>query len=255
MQKIIGIFRAIIRLVLFLIVVVYYLLRTAILFIFNPGAPWVIHSSLKGWSIACGKLLNVQVEFSGKFPERHVLILPNHRSYIDVIFIPLFTHVTHVAKASVKRWPFIGWGAMLAKTVFVDREDKDSRRKTREEMRRRLLEGFSVVVFPEGTTYAYPTIGELRPGMFHVAAGGDIPVMPVAIEYQHRLDAFIDDDRFIPHFIRCFQKPVTRVRVRFGDVIESEDGELLRQQVYAWMKETSRQLGEGWVEMGQGVTS
>jgi hypothetical protein len=30
-------------------------------------------------------------------------------------------------------------------------------------------------------------------------------VIPIAIDYKVKTDAFVDDDTFIPHFIKCFE--------------------------------------------------
>jgi hypothetical protein len=36
-------------------------------------------------------------------------------------------------------------------------------------------------------------------------------VIPIAIDYKVK-DAFVDDDTFIPHFIKCFGKRHTEIK-------------------------------------------
>jgi hypothetical protein len=37
-------------------------------------------------------------------------------------------------------------------------------------------------------------------------------VIPIAIDYKVKTDAFVDDDTFIPHFIKCFGKRHTEIK-------------------------------------------
>jgi 1-acyl-sn-glycerol-3-phosphate acyltransferase len=189
------------------------------------------------WSKTMLWLLNIRVELQGSVPEEKVLFLPNHRSYIDAVVTCAYFFSSYVIKAEVGRWPLIGYGTRIIGSILVDRNSRDSRKETREKIAARLAEGYSVVVFPEGTTYEGPGCLELKPGTFQLAAEGQIPIVPVAIEYEHTNDAWIGDDSFIPHFFRCFSKPVTRVKMRIGRKLLSNDAEWLRQQTYQWLNE------------------
>lgn len=201
---------------------------------------------LRAWSNTILPFIGVKFEIEGEWPNEDVLYIPNHRSYIDLLALTPFCYVTFVAKASVKRWPIVGQGASLVGTVWVDRKSKTSRVKTRKEMKRRLEEGYSVVVFPEGTTTKGPGIAELRPGMFYVAANGDIPVVPMAIEYKHQSDAWIGEDTFIPHFFRCFSKWKTPVKLRLHHPIRNSDAEALRAEVGAWLTTNLLEMRQEW---------
>lgn len=200
------------------------------------------------WSRSCERHLGIEIIEEGDPPPPGTLLMPNHRSYMDVVPLVQRVRAIFVAKIQVKSWPLIGLGADLASTVWVDREDKDSRRKTRELLRSRLASGKTAVVFPEGTTYMAPTLGELRPGMFFTAAGGGFPITPVGIEYEHPEDAWTGKDTFVPHFVRCFAKPVTRVKVRYGPQLEGDDGEALRTQVRAWLEQALPEMRQNWVK-------
>lgn len=172
------------------------------------------------------------------------MVLPNHRSYIDIVPFPPLLELCFVAKAEVNAWPLIGSGARLVGTVFVDRDNKESRRHTREAMGHFLDQGRSVIVFTEGTTYAAPVLGELRPGMYHLAAEGGFSVVPVAIEYLDPRDAWVGKDTFVPHFLRCFSKPSTGMVVRFGPLMQGQDGDLLRAQVAGWLNKNLAEIRE-----------
>jgi 1-acyl-sn-glycerol-3-phosphate acyltransferase len=85
---------------------------------------------------------------------------------------------------------------------FVDRKDPESD-KTPQKIKAALIKGYSVINFP-GTTYL-PTTIEFNFGSFAMATKIKAAVIPIAIDYKVKTDAFVDDDTFIPHFIKCFE--------------------------------------------------
>ncbi|MDP5170450.1 MAG: 1-acyl-sn-glycerol-3-phosphate acyltransferase [Bacteroidia bacterium] len=230
--------RGVLRLIAFLCLSLLDVLRIFLLQVIFPRSQsrQISYGGLKHWSRWAKRLLGVEIEYQGEFPTVSAMVLPNHRSYIDVLPFTLKLDLTFVAKVEVSRWPVIGLGARAVGTVFVDRADKASRTLTRQKMGEALAMGRSVIVFAEGTTFKAPDLGVLRPGMFQLAAEGGFPVVPVAIEYQHVEDAWVGKDTFIPHFIRCFGKKNTRIVVRFGPMMTSSDSESLRQEVYEWLQ-------------------
>jgi lyso-ornithine lipid O-acyltransferase len=241
MQRLRGMF----RLLAFAAIALYYLLRIFLRQAFTPTSQHqVIHAEMGRWAQALVSAMGITYEVSGEVPHEGVLLLPNHRSYIDVVFFPIHLPVVFVAKAEVADWPLIGRCAKALGTVFVKRENRDSRRQTRQEVASRLQVGRSVVVFPEGTTTAAPTLLDLKPGMFVVAAEQGLPVAPVALEYGDPNDAWIGKDSFVPHFLQCFSKPRTHLRLHFGPVFRDDDPERLRGAVCTWLRSQLNQLEE-----------
>jgi 1-acyl-sn-glycerol-3-phosphate acyltransferase len=124
----------------------------------------------------------------------------------------------------------------MVDTVFVRREDKSSRNASRNKVAAALARSLRVVVFPEGTTSAGPGILPFRPGIFEVAAGYGFAVVPAAIEYENKDDAWVGEDTFFGHFMRCFARPRIKVRVVFGPVIRGESGAEIKELVEHWVK-------------------
>lgn len=229
--------RAVLRLIAFLGITLYGATIALVKLRLNGGNLASIAPDFVRWSRRNLKALGVDLHVKGTPPTQPVLFLPNHRSYLDTVFFPLYQMVVFVAKIEVSRWPLIGYATGAVRTIFVDRNDPQSRRNTREEIKQRLAENLSVVVFPEGTTARSPEVKPFRPGMFFVAAEGDIPVMPVAIEYADPDDAFVGDATFLPHFLRTFGKPYTQLYVSFGPILRDSNGENLKLTVESWVKE------------------
>jgi len=140
----------------------------------------------------------------------------------------------------------VGTGGNAMRTIWVNRESKNSRQETREAMKERLAQGGSVMVFPEGTTHRGPGVLPLKPGMFYVCADGGFPIYPMAIEYEDNRIAWVDDELFIPHFIQHFGKRRIKVKVRYGDVMYNNDGEAFRQDVNDWMDNATKEMRAEW---------
>jgi 1-acyl-sn-glycerol-3-phosphate acyltransferase len=115
-------------------------------------------------------------------PARPHLFVANHRSMADIFLVCLLPwEVKFLSKESVFRIPLLGWLMRTAGDIPLARGDKDSAREAIEQMRRRLTEGASVIVFPEGTRSADGSLAPFREGAFRLAAELSADVVPLAI--------------------------------------------------------------------------
>jgi lyso-ornithine lipid O-acyltransferase len=107
-----------------------------------------------------------------------------------------------------------------------------------------LKSGQSVLVYPEGTTAAVGTTLPFKIGTFAIAAEENIPIVPIALEYADSSAAFVDDDLFLPHFLRVFSKKYTFIKIHFFEPIENDTAEnlakktqeLIDNQLIVWQK-------------------
>jgi len=172
-------------------------------------------------------ILGSKITVYGKEPISSGLIVSNHRSYFDAMVILKNILASPVGKKEVESWPLIGSVTKTTGVIFVNREEKTSRTQTLKEVRAVLENGFSIFIAPEGTTHIKPTTIDFRPGTFVLAAELGVPVMPVAIDYKNLDDAWIGDDTFIPHFLKCFSKWRTEIKVSYLEPIISNNVEEL----------------------------
>ncbi len=191
-------------------------------------------------------ILGLQVETQGNLPKGTYIFVSNHRSYIDPAAELVIIEALPVAKAEVADWPLIGFSVKMTGVMYVKRTDKSSRLQTLKTMNQTLKKGFSVFIYPEGTTHMEPKTRPFRKGGFQLAAKEGFAVVPVAIEYQAKEDAWVGEETFVPHFLKTFSKNRTKVKVRFGQPIRGEDGEILLQQVQQWIDENMVALREEW---------
>jgi 1-acyl-sn-glycerol-3-phosphate acyltransferase len=151
------------------------------------------------------------------------ILMPNHRSYIDIFIVAALTPAAMVAKAELKNWPLGKLGIKVTNSILVDRSEIKSLIKTMNQIKESVNNGIPVVLFPEGGTYKGPLTKPFKNGSFQIAADAKIPVIPMAIHYREIEDAWIGNDNFLSHFFRQMGKPITKVFVKYGTPITGND--------------------------------
>jgi 1-acyl-sn-glycerol-3-phosphate acyltransferase len=120
------------------------------------GAQWFAWMVLR-------PLLFARVEKVGldKLPPRGgYLVLSNHRSWIDVPILMLYTASEGISKKEVMYIPFFGPNGYLSGAIFFDRTKKMERARVVSEALLLLRGGANLHVFPEGTRTRDGRIGK-----------------------------------------------------------------------------------------------
>ena len=112
-----------------------------------------------------------------------VLVAAPHFSLIDPFVMAWLELPISVSKAAVGKMPIVGRIAKAMQTIFVDRKDPASKRKTVQAIieRAQSPEWPPVLVFPEGTCTNGSALISFKPGAFLPG----IPVQPVFLDYKH----------------------------------------------------------------------
>ena len=195
----------------------------------------VRHGMFKLWRAQFLWAMGIKIHLKeGVKPTEAAIIMGNHRSYADILFVFSGTPTVFLGKAEVKSWPIIGWAAMAIDAVFVKRSDKESRRQARQTLAERIQKGLSPVVFPEGTTVASGLL-PFNPGMFYTAAELQLPIIPFVMNYSDPEMAWVGEEKCVPHLLRILQRPAWSVDVHIGPAFRGEEGEVLLQEVRDWM--------------------
>ena len=194
----------------------------------------------KRWGTLSLYILGVQLEQSGTIPiDSPYIFIGNHRSYLDPIVALRNIEALPVAKAEVSNWPVIGYCAKVTGIMWVKRDSTSSRAETIKSMRKTLENGFSVLVYPEGTTHMDPLTHSFQRGAFRLAADMGIGVIPIAIAYREKTDAWVGEDTFGAHFTRCFGRKHTYIRVAYGPTIKGQDANEIMNRSKEWI--------DGWL--------
>lgn len=143
------------------------------------------HGILRLWGRSILWLLGVQVlvAVADALPEPAVYAA-NHGSALDIPilfgYLPLSFRIVH--KKALLPIPFLGWYLWLAGHIAIDRANPFRARRSLDAAARRIREGTSVVVFPEGTRSPDPRIQLFKRGSFVLALDAGVPVVPVSIK-------------------------------------------------------------------------
>jgi putative phosphoserine phosphatase / 1-acylglycerol-3-phosphate O-acyltransferase len=115
--------------------------------------------------------------------KRPAVFIFNHQSQLDMAILCklLRNGITAVAKKELANDPVVGLAFRLAGVTFIDRADHGHARQALEPAVRRLRDGISVLIAPEGTRSVTPALGEFKKGAFHMAMQAGVPVIPIVI--------------------------------------------------------------------------
>jgi len=120
-------------------------------------------------------------------PSQYILIA-NHPSAFEDIGIPALYPVHSLAKIEVKDWFIVGRINRIAGTLYVDRNDPESRRVTVENMQQATQTGINIALYPEGGCTGRRITQEFKRGAFELSIKTGIPIVPVLIYYPAQQD-------------------------------------------------------------------
>ena len=75
----------------------------------------------------------------------------------------------------------------LVGCIFIDRSDPRKALRTISDAGKRVTEGESIIIFPEGTRSKGEEIGEFKAGAFKTAFKYDAPIQPFAIDGTYKI--------------------------------------------------------------------
>lgn len=121
--------------------------------------------------------------------DRPTIYVSNHQSAFDipVLFAALPVNFRFVAKSSLRWIPILGWYLLLAGHVLVDRGNRQRAIASLDKAARRIRQGTSILMYPEGTRSDDGSILPFKKGPFALALKAGVAVVPVTIEGTGRL--------------------------------------------------------------------
>ena len=171
------------------------------------------------------RLIRVRVSLHGtRTVGEPVLLVANHVSWIDILALGSITPFCFLAKSDVAGWPVVSAFAEVQGTVFVDRLRRRSLPATNRQMAARMLEGRTVLLFPEGTTVGKPGPARFHSSLFAsaralLAVASDVEsvaVQPVAVDYSTDAAAWVGADNLLSHLWRTLNGRSIRCSLSFG---------------------------------------
>ncbi len=178
-----GLFAVVVTIVWTALCFVLVLITMLTTFSANPSI-WIAR---RMWAPVLSWVGGGQVEVEGQenvVTSRPTVYVSNHQSTLDipVLFMAIDTNLRFIAKTQLKWVPFVGWYMQFAKHIFVDRADSKQAISSLDEAARRIQQGISIIVFPEGTRSEDGRILPFKKGPFALALKAGCAVCPVTIE-------------------------------------------------------------------------
>ena len=182
-------FSSLVRSVLFLLIVT---LWTVVLCSFLLLLFWLPHHVLRQlghlwttpvtWLIK--HLLGIRYELRGQenIVEPAVILSKHQSAWETIVLQEIFPDVLFVWKKELKLIPFFGWALALMPMISIDRgAGKNALNQLVTQGKLRLSQGYSVVVFPEGTRVAPGQKRRYKIGGAFLAVDAGVPLTPVAL--------------------------------------------------------------------------
>jgi 1-acyl-sn-glycerol-3-phosphate acyltransferase len=143
------------------------------------------HWCARAWSWLILKTTGVRVTVEGLeriTPGTTYVFVSNHQSIYDipVIFASLPYQLRIIAKASLARFPVLGWHLKRGGHLFVDRQNPD-RAGILKRWRALVSEGLSLIIFAEGTRSWDGRVARFKAGSFLLAIEAGLPIVPLAV--------------------------------------------------------------------------
>jgi 1-acyl-sn-glycerol-3-phosphate acyltransferase len=130
------------------------------------------------------RLLGIRYEVRGRenIPATPAVILSKHQSAWETIaYTTIFPPHVYVLKRELLWLPFLGWGLALMSPIAINRaHGKQAMRRMIEIGGQRLRQGFSIMVYPEGTRIPVGRRGVYKLGGAALAVQNGVKVLPVA---------------------------------------------------------------------------
>ncbi|MBL8006385.1 MAG: 1-acyl-sn-glycerol-3-phosphate acyltransferase [Ignavibacteria bacterium] len=121
--------------------------------------------------------------------ESNYIFISNHLSYFDIPILmkAIPNNVRFIYKDTLTKIPVLGWGMYLGGYIPINRENVREAMKSLKKAALRIINGISVVIFPEGTRSPDGITGEFKRGMFVLADEAKVSLVPTTINGSEKI--------------------------------------------------------------------
>jgi 1-acyl-sn-glycerol-3-phosphate acyltransferase len=121
--------------------------------------------------------------------EGPVLFVSNHQGNFDIPILLGFIDKpkAFIAKKELTKIPILRTWMEYMQCVFIDRSDARQSLKAINRGAELLQEGYSQVIFPEGTRSEDGTLREFKPGSLKLALKANVPIIPITIKGSYNM--------------------------------------------------------------------
>ena len=156
------------------------------------NSDWWGYYPAKWWSRLWCLLLFVRIDVQGRqLIDRNTsyVFVANHQGAFDIFSI--YGFLGHPFKWMMRKglgnFPLVGYACRRAGHIMVDTHSAEGLKKTMADAERKLSNGVSLVVFPEGRRTETGKMGPFKPGAYKLAVEFNLPVVPITIDGSYRV--------------------------------------------------------------------
>ncbi|MDR1681762.1 MAG: 1-acyl-sn-glycerol-3-phosphate acyltransferase [Candidatus Symbiothrix sp.] len=172
------------------------------IFSYYPGMLW---SRFACWISLCPVKIVGREKLDKK---QSYIFVGNHQGIYDIFLLYgyLGFPIKWIMKQSLRKILFVGKACEAAGFIFVDNSSPVAAAKTIKEAEKRLKNGASITIFPEGSRSHTGKLGKFKKGAYQMALNMKLPIVPVTINgsfevmprssirlHPHRLEVIIHE--------------------------------------------------------------
>jgi 1-acyl-sn-glycerol-3-phosphate acyltransferase len=153
----------------------------------------IIAEGSNEWAKSIVEHFNIPIEIQGKenLPkEGPVLFVSNHQGYadiVDILYAIDTVQASFIAKKEFQKYPYLGKGIKISHGLFLERGSGKEAIKALREGVNILNQGYSLIIFPEGTRSQENEMRTFKPGSLKFAQKAKVPIIPVSIKGPYEL--------------------------------------------------------------------
>ena len=190
------------------------------------GKTWILFilGSLK---VLCG--ISWHVSGVDNIPTTPFVMVSNHQGPWESLFLQtLFIPVSSIMKKEILIIPFFGWAISRLRPISINRKLKmESSKKVIEVGGQRIRDGFSVLIFPEGTRRRPDEgIGRFGRSCGVLASNESVPIIPIC----HNSGKYWIN--------RSYKKKGGEIKIVIGEPIFGSDPKVLTKKARHWVDKT-----------------
>jgi len=144
------------------------------------------------WAVLVSKFFGITSSIKGReniTPGTSYIITPNHQSHAEILALltALPVKFRWVVKKELLNVPLFGHALARTGAISIDRSNREKSIKSLQDAAEKLKDGWSVLIYPEGTRTPDGNIHEFKKGAFMMAIQTSIPILPVTCNGAYKV--------------------------------------------------------------------
>ncbi len=150
----------------------------------------IVNTEVRMWAQAMIQNAGITVNVTGleNIPDKPVVFVANHQGNFDIPLLLGYLEkpMGFVAKVEILKLPLIRTWMKYLNCIFIDRKNTRQSIAALNGSSKLLDQGYSLMIFPEGTRSKGGEMGEFKQGAFKMAFSGGYPIVPLVIDGTYK---------------------------------------------------------------------